>query len=118
MRYIVTYDSNNSGGGWWLDDDDWYALEEAGWDIRWARDSEFMRDDDGRFLGALATSASIETDDVEAAIRGWESITGQSSMAVGCPCCGEPHSFSFKDTKTGKTSYSSIESVGYERNWF
>lgn len=94
----VTYDSNNSGGDWWLSDGDWYALEATGWTVDWVKNDPDTRlikrdDGDGRWLGALATSASIEADSMEEAIDRWEAVTGQSSYDEGCPCCGMPHQF-------------------------
>lgn len=80
----VVYASNNSGGTWWLTDEDWKALEEAGWKVHW---------EDERFLGTLAMSAAKENTTLREAIEEWESITNQSAYAVGCDCCGSPHSF-------------------------
>ena len=54
----TTYRSNNSGGGWWLNDDDWKALESAGWDVEWVKAGDRFADENGRWLGALATTAS------------------------------------------------------------
>lgn len=92
----VEYDSNNSGGNWWLSDDQWKALEEAGWTVDWVanQESKRYRDKDGnRWLGALATNASYPGSDLRAAIESWERVTGESSNALGCGCCGPPHSF-------------------------
>lgn len=90
----VNYSSNNSGGDWWLDDEDWYNLENAGWLISWKKDEEHSgAGKDGRWLGALATSASREGLSMDAAIAEWEQITGLNSGAHGCECCGRPHSF-------------------------
>jgi hypothetical protein len=94
----VRYDSNNSGGGWWLKDADWFALEEAGWVIVWAKDRQgwngkSLADEDGRWLGALATGAYRDGLPEELAIAEWEYVTGQNADAEGCPCCGRPHSF-------------------------
>lgn len=47
----------------------------------------------GRWLGAAATSAWIEAEDVECAIASWERATCLDSTDEGCSCCGEPHSF-------------------------
>ena len=95
----LEYSSNNSGGGWWLKDEDWLALEEAGWTVEWYRDQTRW---DGepygeRFLDALATNASIETDDPQGAVDAWESIVGMSAYDQGCNCCGRPHNFSYED---------------------
>lgn len=100
MSY-TTYTSNNSGGGWWLSDDDWVKLEAAGWEVEWVRDEKdrtFLRaDKDGRWLGALATTAKRRDLTLKDAVREWESITGQSAAEEGCNCCGPPHGFSFYD---------------------
>lgn len=94
----VEYSSNNSGGDWWLDDDDWKALEAAGWKVEWnvdrARLSELDSNPEGRFLGALATSAKRYGVSMRHAIEEWENVTGESSNDLGCSCCGVPHSFS------------------------
>ena len=79
---IIKYSSNNSGGGWWLNTEDWKALEAAGWLVNWED-----------FLGAAATSATIEADSVETAIALWMWVTDQDSNDPGCECCGQPHNF-------------------------
>lgn len=94
----VEYDSNNSGGSWWLEDKDWTALEKAGWTVKWFKDETdrlFKADKDGRWLGALATTAEKEFETFEDGIQEWEKITGQDSTDEGCNCCGPPHSFSW-----------------------
>ena len=88
----VEYDSNNSGGSWWLSDNDWLNLEKAGWTVHWQKDSKFNSGRE-RFLGALATSATVEADSVEHAIRMWQEVIQQDPEEAGCPCCGQPHSF-------------------------
>jgi len=95
----VEYSSNNSGGYWWLKDEDWLALEEAGWTVEWVKDSGCrLRDKDGtRFLGALATKSCREGLSLGDAIKEWEEVTGKSSAALGCSCCGVPHSFTDYD---------------------
>jgi hypothetical protein len=96
----VEYTSNNSGGSWRLTDQNWLDLEKAGWVVEWNRDRAakgdwFHVDADGRFLGALATSATREGLSMKQAIAEWEDITGQNSAELGCySCCGAPHSFS------------------------
>lgn len=100
MAINVRYSSNNSGGSWWLNDEDWYALEKAGWNVEWEKDStsRFIRGDkDGRWLGALATAASKEFDSMREAVEEFESITGQNAADEGCNCCGPPHYFSGED---------------------
>lgn len=92
----VKYDSNNSGGAWWLTDQNWLDLESAGWTVNWFRDGLDWFEltvKDGRWLGALAREATREGLTLGEAIKEWESITGQKSNALGCPCCGVPHSF-------------------------
>ncbi|OBJ40280.1 hypothetical protein A5630_25350 [Mycolicibacterium mucogenicum] len=92
----IVYSSNNSGGGWWLNDDDWFALERAGWKVRWYRDDEHhqkYRPGDDRFLGALASSAFLPGATEENAIASFEEVTGESVTDEGCECCGPPHSF-------------------------
>lgn len=92
----VEYSSNNSGGEWWLTDSDWRALEEAGWEIDWIAGQEdwFGRPyKDGRFLGALATSAKRYGLSLREAIAEWEDVTWEESNALGCQCCGVPHRF-------------------------
>lgn len=107
--FNVAYDSNNSGGRWWLADKDWYALEGAGWKVSWVKDipsrATFLSEEDGRWLGALATSASKEfkaRDEYIAkkyAIIEWEDITGEHAYDSGCNCCGQPHNFYVNDIK-------------------
>lgn len=90
----ITYESNNSGGHWWLTDDDWISLANAGWDVAWFKDSDtYDTDKDGKWLGALASRASKDFPDREAAIHEWEMITGAFPYDQGCPCCGDPHGF-------------------------
>lgn len=96
---VIEYHSNNSGGSWWLSDEDWKALDEAGWQVDWYAD---RADDSGlvsgdRFLGGLASSASKQTDDPNAALAEWERLTGQNAADLGCSCCGPPHSFTYED---------------------
>lgn len=96
----VEYSSNNSGGSWWLKDSDWLKLSQAGWEVRWFRElpegspyREFA-DEDGRWLGALATSAIRRNTSLKKAIAEWEEILGMDSTDEGCECCGPPHFFS------------------------
>lgn len=114
----VEYSSNNSGGHWWLTDADWYALEKAGWKVEWKKDQTdllFRSDEDGRWLGALATSAEREGLHLREAAEEWEQITGQSSTEAGCPCCGQPHCFTEYDDD-GKW-VDSGPNISYEANW-
>lgn len=92
----VEYSSNNSGGSWWLTDEDWKNLEEAGWEVDWKATNEYAKKyvgSDGRYLGALATSAKRRGVSLRVAIAEWEDITEQDSEASGCSCCGSPHNF-------------------------
>jgi len=106
--YRIEYDSNNSGGDWWLSDEDWYNLEAAGWVVHW-RKNLFLEgvdgnkicdaDENGRWLGALATSAHLDVeakDEQQArdyAVNNFEEITGEDTEEEGCECCGRPHCF-------------------------
>lgn len=114
---ILEYGSNNSGGGWWLTDEHWLALEEAGWTVKWKRDQpDSWKDPDGRFLGALATEASIETENPKAEISRWESIVGMSADDEGCNCCGPPHNFSYTDDE-GKYHFRDVEYGPIGTSW-
>lgn len=114
MGIIVEYDSNNSGGSWWLTDEDWEKLAEAGWNVHWTmpggplgqyKAKEYPgplepREKTGeRWLGALASSAAKEFENPAEAIEEWECITGQDAGAIGCNCCGSPHSFNYTDAE-------------------
>ena len=102
---FVECSSNNSGGDWWLTDRDWHNLEAAGWTVRWEKNTTWRRPNaDGRWLGALATSAYKEFPSLDAGIDEWETITGQCPYAEGCYCCGQPHNF---------YDYASLEDVDY-----
>jgi len=101
----VDYSSNNSGGSWWLTDEDWLALEAAGWDVDWCKDKTGGlggADEDGRWLGALATSASKDFASMREAVEEWERVTSGNASDEGCNCCGEPHYFSGQDNETGE----------------
>ena len=143
MSVVLEYRSNNSGGSWWLSDDDWRALEKAGWIVHWVHErddpSHTHAEEDGvlsrlshhhgytdplvparpngeRYLRALAVSAAKECEDVAATVQEWATITGQDPSAVGCNCCGEPHSFSYRDAEGGY-HYSSAEVTATELSW-
>lgn len=99
---IIEYSSNNSGGSWWLKDEDWNALESNGWRVLWIKDEKpielgghrfFRADDNGRWLGALATKAQKDFPSVGDAIREFEKLTKQDASDEGCNCCGAPHHF-------------------------
>lgn len=116
----LEYDSNNSGGSWWLTDQNWKDLEAAGWNVKWVKDdtnySSFVDPGSGRYMGALARKASLETDDPTAGVRSWEEVTGLDSTAEGCNCCGEPHSFNFTDDN-GNTRYMSVSRSVSDVSW-
>jgi len=138
MSY-VEYSSNNSGGRWWLKDDDWRALEAAGWKVVWKthetvysdeggyvydddgtpklqpQTGPFGPDKDGRWLGALATSAFRSGLSLREAADEWERVTGKSATDAGCPCCGTPHNFTEYDDN-GKYVSSGPES-SYSASW-
>jgi hypothetical protein len=84
---IIEYSSNNSGGYWRLSDEDWQNLEKAGWKVNWR----------GRWLGALATSATRKGLTKDEAIAEFEQVTGQDAYDCGCSCCGIPHNFYQED---------------------
>lgn len=99
---LVEYRSNNSGGDWWLTDNDWKNLEAAGWKVEWFKDNPgegfFSKEKKtGRWLGALATTASFNCETPGDAMRSFEEVTGQQVSDEGCNCCGAPHSFSWGD---------------------
>ena len=114
----VRYSSNNSGGDWWLTDEDWRALEREGWTVEWvASDPATFKflDPDKRWLGALATAASKAFPDpyIANAVRDWERITGHNASALGCTCCGPPHSFSAEDVGWGEGGYASGPEIAF-----
>lgn len=102
----VEYSSNNSGGSWWLTDKNWKDLANAGWEVQWYKDEEGHKGEE-RFLGALASHATRRGLSMGEAIDEWERITGQDSAALGCSCCGTPHSFTeYTDDDKYVDSYS------------
>lgn len=115
---LLRYSSNNSGGSWWLTDNDWLALEKAGWKVEWRKNMTGFgsADKTGRWLGALATSASKVVASADEGIKEWESITGQDPWAEGCNCCGNPHGFSYEDDK-GHSHYASIRTTSRFGGW-
>lgn len=60
-------------------------------------DAVMIRGEHGDYMGALAVSAHKAGDNPNALVYEFESITGQSASAKGCPCCGPPHSFEWYD---------------------
>ena len=78
----VEYSHNNSGGEWWLTDENWQALEKAGWKVNWVKDDpDLIGVQEGRWLGALASSATREGLHLEAAIEEWD---GNWSVQYRC----------------------------------
>jgi hypothetical protein len=109
----VEYSSNNSGGSWWLNDSHWHALEKAGWKVAWRKDikSTFASaDENGRWLGALATEASFECKKPEEAISSWQECTNMDPWEEGCNCCGQPHNFSYTDEKGWHSARTEVSS--------
>ena len=51
--------------------------------------------EDGRFLGALASHATKEFDNIGEALKEFEKITGTDVSDEGCNCCGSPHTFNW-----------------------
>jgi hypothetical protein len=99
-KITVEYSANNSGGNWWLKDSDWKALEAAGWQVVWSKDQKggFLKAGaDGRWLGALATKATLKCNNADEAVASWKKATNQDPWEEGCNCCGPPHSFSYVD---------------------
>ena len=109
MKYtLVEYSSNNSGGSWWLKDEDWLNLEKNGWEINWCKDDPFYIKDwgkgsdwDGRWLGALAKSATFKGT-MREAIDSFNIHSGNNARDLGCSCCGTPHDFSLQEYDTEK----------------
>lgn len=116
----IEYSSNNSGGHWWLNDDDWKTLEAGGWKVHWKKDDEHFAkyltpDSEGRWLGTLATRASKEgVHSMAEGVAEWERLTAKRSTDAGCPCCGQPHNFTFTDDK-GNVSHG--PDIVYEARW-
>ena len=96
---LFKYGSNNSGGSWWISDEGWKALEAAGWTVNWCADEKHIGQKPGaeRWLGALATRAEKEFDNLQEAITDFESATGANFADEGCNCCGPPHDMSYTD---------------------
>lgn len=69
-----------------------------------------------RWLGALATKAyKPGAKSIREAADEWERITGQTATDAGCPCCGQPHTFTLYDDN-GKYVESG-PSARYEASW-
>lgn len=50
-----------------------------------------------RKLGTLATTAYRSGLSLREAAAEWEKITGHDAAEAGCPCCGQPHTFTEYD---------------------
>lgn len=118
MSIKLEYSSNNSGGNWWLKDEDWQKLEAAGWQIEWCKDKSagILFTENGRFLGALATSASKTFETPDEGVAEWKSVTGQDPWVEGCNCCGRPHSFCYVDAK-GRLHFAGTEIQSSFAGW-
>lgn len=68
--------------------------------------------DENRYMDALAREAWRTGLSMGDAIREWETATGQASTALGCNCCGPPHSFEFEKSET-ESEYWSPSSPSY-----
>ena len=68
-----------------------------------------------RFLGALAQTAYRVGLSLRKAAAEWERVTGESATDAGCPCCGQPHTFTEYDD-TGKYVDSGPE-TSYGAHW-
>ena len=84
LENFTIYDTNNSGGSWWLNEEDWMRLEKAGWIIEWKKED---------WLGTKATRA-LFLGSYSEAVHSFETVLGMNADEEGCPCCGQPHSFS------------------------
>lgn len=82
MSHYVEYNHNNSGGVDWVTPEMWENLVKAGWKV--TRTSSW---------GSRIHSAERHGLSLHDAIVEWQSITGLDPAAMGCNCCGRPHSF-------------------------
>ena len=116
MIQKVEYSSNNSGGSWWLTDNHWLALEKAGWKVDWFKNQKnsWEKEPRERFLGALAARAERTGLSLKDAVAEWEEVTGLTSTDAGCPCCGQPHSFTYYEDDKYITSG---PNTSYECGW-
>lgn len=57
-----------------------------------------------RWLGALAREAYRPDLGLREAVNEWEAVTGMSSTDAGCPCCGQPHTFTEYDADGERVS--------------
>jgi len=82
---VIRVEINNSGGDRWVSVESWKALREAGWFLMWpAEDGQFSR-------------AEVYKTSVEEAIDEFEQITGCNVTVSGCPCCGPPFTFVWRE---------------------
>lgn len=91
----IRYSTNNSGGDYWLKKKDWAALRKAGWTVE-----PLPKNQIGDLLSRLGCTyhnAHKNFRTVRAALLEFEKLTGQKVSDEGCPCCGPPHSFSWKN---------------------
>lgn len=138
---FIKYSPNNSGGRWWLEDKDWDSLERSGWKVLWAdldfdyKDRNWTYDKDGlpkfksggrgiatkndkgvwRYLGSKARYAFRAGLSLKDAVDEWEKVTNKDSTEVGCPCCGNPHSFTLYDDSGKVVDYG--PSVDHSCSW-
>lgn len=69
-----------------------------------------------RMLGALAKTAYLPNcRSLHEAAENWERVTGKSATDAGCPCCGQPHTFTLYDD-AGK-HVTSGPHTSYEASW-
>jgi len=101
-KAYVEYNHNNSGGRDWLTNDDWKNLAKAGWKLDYF--------DDGRPY----TATKYDVGSLSEAVDEWERVTSKSSTDAGCPCCGQPHYFTFY--KEGKYVDSGPH-ISYQASW-
>lgn len=67
------------------------------------------------WLGAKAMYAYRSGLSFMEAVEEWERVTGKSSTDAGCPCCGQPHTFTEYDNAGGYVQ--SGPSASYEASW-
>lgn len=71
-------------------------------------DEAVAADPDGRWLGSLARSATIEVEAYTSTLAEgvaetwWENALGKNASEEGCNCCGRPHSFYARALRSGE----------------